>query len=164
MTWKGSAVAGTRYMAKYFHKDGSIEYILEDDSVFKEGLKWYNELYKRGLVDPDSISTSRADQAPKLDNGFAMIPGGSLPGWASKYYEVFPSDCTLYRSFTTANYTGGPSIVIFKDSENIETCLEFVDMLADPYEWLQVNYGPEGCMWQEDNGVLSITDEFAAWY
>ena len=163
MTWKGSAVAGTQYMAEYFHKDGSIEYILEDDSVFKEGLKWYNELYKRGLVDPDSISTSRADQAPKLDNGFAMIPGGSLPGWASKYYEVFPSDCTLYRSFTTANYTGGPSIVIFKDSENIEACLEFVDMLADPYEWLKVNYGPEGCMWQEDNGVLSITDEFAAW-
>ncbi|MBE5866712.1 MAG: hypothetical protein E7292_10970 [Lachnospiraceae bacterium] len=163
MTWKGSNVSGTQYMAEYFHKDGAVEYILEDDSVFKEGLKWYNELYKRGLVDPDSISTSRADQAPKLDNGFAMIPGGSLPGWATKYYEVFPSDATLYRSFTSATYTGGSSIVIFKDSENIETCLELVDMMADPYEWMKVYYGPEGCMWNEDDGVLSITDEFAAW-
>jgi len=45
-------------MAEYFHKDGAVEYILEDDSVFKEGLKWYNELYKRGLAAPDSISTS----------------------------------------------------------------------------------------------------------
>jgi len=163
MTWKGSAVEGTQYMAEYFHKDGSIEYILEDDSVFKEGLKWYNELYKRGLVDPDSISTSRADQAPKLNNGLAMIPAGSLPGAPSKYYEVFPSDATLYRSFTTSMYNGGPSIVIFKDSENIETCLELVDMMANPYEWLKVNYGPEGSIWQEDNGILSLTDEFAAW-
>jgi len=163
MTWHGSAVANTQYMAEISYKDGSISYILEDDSIYKEGLKWYNELYKRGLVDPDSISTSRADQAPKLDNGLAMIPGGSLPGWATKYYEVFPTDCTLYRSFTSANYTGGPSIVIFKDSENIETCLELVDMMADPYEWMKVYYGPEGCMWNEEDGVLSITDEFAAW-
>ena len=163
MTWKGSHVAGTQYMAEYFHKDGAVEYILEDDSVFKEGLKWYNELYKRGLVDPDSISTSRADQAPKLDNGLAMLPGGSLPGWATKYYEVFPSDATLYRSFTTKDYTGGASIVIFKDSENIEACLEFVDMMADPYEWMKVAYGPAGCIWQEKDGVISITDEFAAW-
>jgi len=163
MTWKGSSIFHTQYMAEQMYKDGSINYILEDDSVFKEGLKWYNELYKRGLVDPDSISTSRADQAPKLDNGYAMLPGGSLPGWATKYYEVFPSDCTLYRSFTTKTYSGGSSIVIFKDSENIEACLELVDMMADPYEWMKVYYGPEGCMWQEDNGVLSITDEFAAW-
>jgi multiple sugar transport system substrate-binding protein/putative aldouronate transport system substrate-binding protein len=92
-----------------------------------------------------------------------MIPGGSLPGWATKYYEVFPSDCTLYRSFATEKYNGGPSIVIFKDSENIETCLKLVDMMADPYEWMEVYYGPEGCMWNEENGVLSITDEFAAW-
>jgi len=163
MTWKGSSVANTQYMAETMTATGEINYILEDDSIFKEGLKWYNELYKRGLVDPDSISTSRADQAPKLDNGFAMLPGGSLPGWPTKYYEVFPSDAVLYRSFTTDTYAGGPSIVIFKDSENIEACLELVDMMADPYEWMKVYYGPEGCMWNEENGVLSITDEFAKW-
>jgi len=163
MTWKGSNSGFNPYMAEPMYATGEINYILEDDSIFKEGLKWYNEMYKRGLVDPDSISTSRADQAPKLDNGFAMLPGGSLPGWATKYYEVFPSDCTLVRSFVTANYGGGPSIVIFKDSENIETCLKLVDLMADPYEWMKVYYGPEGCIWQEKDGVLSITDEFADW-
>jgi len=162
-TWKGSAVANTQYMAETMTATGEINYIFEEDSIFKEGLKWYNEMYKRGLVDPDSISTSRADQAPKLDNGFAMLPGGSLPGWPTKYYEVFPSDAVLYRSFTSADYTGNPSIVIFKDSENIEACLEFVDMMADPFEWMKLYYGPEGCMWNEDDGVLSITDEFAKW-
>ena len=163
MIWHGSVIGNTQYMAETFHKDGAVNYILEDDSVFKEGLKWNNEMYKRGLVDPDSISTSRADQAPKLDNGFAMLPSGSLPGWPTKYYEVFPSDCTLYRSFVASSYNGGAALVIFKDSENIEACLEFVDMNADPYEWMKVYYGPEGCMWQEEDNVLSITDEFAAW-
>ena len=163
MTWHGTHISNTQYMTEVYHKDATYKYILEDDSVFKEGLMWYNELYRRGLIDPDSISTSRADQAPKLDNGLAMLPGGSLPGWATKYYEVFPSDATLYVNFTTKTYGGGPSIVIFKDSENIETCLELVDMMADPYEWMKVYYGPDGCIWQENDGVLSITDEFAAW-
>jgi len=163
MTWKGSHIYYTQYMTEVSYKDGSINYILEDDSIFKEGLKWYNELYNRGLVDPDSVSTSRGDQAPKVDNGLAMLPGGSLPGWPTKYYEVFPSDATLCGFFTASKYVGDTSIVIFKDSENIEACLEFVDLLADPYEWLKFYYGPEGCIWQENDGVLSITDKFAAW-
>jgi len=163
LNWHGSQVSDTQYMAERHVATAEVKYIFDDDSYFKEGLKWHNELYKRGLIDPDSISTSRADQAPKLDNGFAVLPSGSLPGWATKYYEVFPSDCNLVRSFTTKNYTGGASIVIFKDSENIEACLELVDMMADPYEWMKVYYGPDGCIWQEKDGVLSITDEFAAW-
>jgi len=163
MTWHGSDIYDTQYMAERNYATAELNYILEDDSMFKEGLKWYNEMFRRGLIDPDSISTSRADQAPKLDNGLAMLPGGSLPGWATKYYEVFPSDATLFCSFTNKSYSGGDSIVIFKDSENIETCLELVDMMADPYEWMKVYYGPEGCIWQEEDNVLSITDEFAAW-
>jgi len=163
MKWKGATASKLQYLSECFHATGEVNYALEDESAFKEGLKWYNELYKRGLLDPDSVSTSRADQAPKIDKGLAMIPSGSLPGWATKYYEVFPSDVTVYMDFTTEKYAGGPSIVIFKESENIETCLELVDMMADPYEWMKVYYGPDGCIWQENDGVLSITDEFAAW-
>jgi len=164
MTWHGGDIYYSQFMAEANYADATMKYILEDDSVFKEGLKWYNELYKRGLMDPDSISTARTDQAPKLDNGFAMLPAGTLPGWATKYYEVFPSDCTLYRSFTNETMTTcNNSIVIFKDSKNIEACLKLVDMMADPYEWMKVYYGPEGCIWQEKDGVLSITDEMAKW-
>jgi len=57
-----------------------------------------------------------------------MLPAGSLPGWSTKYYEVFLSDCTLYRSFATKDFIGDASIVIFKDSENIEACLD-IDIL-----------------------------------
>ena len=163
MTWHGSNVADNAYMSERNIATGEVNYILEDDSIFKEGLMWYNEMYRRGLIDPDSISTARTDQAPKLDNGYAMLPAGSLPGYAPTYFEVFPEDCTLYRSHVAANYTGSNSIVIFKDSENIEACLEYVDMLADANEYMRFYYGPEDCMWQEENGVLSLTEEAKAW-
>ncbi len=81
-------------------------------------MKWYNEAYRRGLMDPDSISTARSDQAPKLDNGLAMLPAGTLPGWATKYYEVFTTDTVVFRDFTTEKMTKVDNcIVINKDSE-----------------------------------------------
>lgn len=163
MLWHGSNIEDTPYMAERDITTGEVNYILDKDSIFKEGLQWYNEMYLRGLIDPDSISTSRTDQAPKLDNGYAMLPAGSLPGYAPTYFEVFPEDCTLYSSYESKNYTGSSSIVIFKDSENIEACLRYVDLLANQNEYMKLVYGPEGCMWQEENGVVSITPELAAW-
>lgn len=164
MTWKGSNISDTRFMSERNIATGEVNYILKDDSIFKEGLMWYNEMYRRGLIDPDSISTARTDQAPKLDAGYAMLPAGSLPGYAPTYFEVFPEDCTLYRDHIVEDYIGkDASIVIFKDSENIEACLEFVDMLADVNEYMAFYYGPEGCIWQEENGVLSLTEAAAAY-
>jgi len=162
--WHGGNVHYTQYMTELNHTTGEMNFIFEEDSLFKEGLMWYNELYRRGLMDPDSISTARPDQMAKVENGLAMLPGGTSPGWAPTYFEVFPSDCTLFMSFTDRIFGDpGSSIVIFKDSENIETCLKLVDLMADPYEWMKVCFGPEGCMWQEEDGVLSITDAFADW-
>jgi len=162
-SWHGYA-SNAIYFVEYSNATGEQKSIFEDDSLYKEGLKWYNEANRRGLMDPDSISTARTDQAPKLDNGFAMLPAGTLPGWATKYYEVFPSDVTVFRSFTTKDLTFvNNSVVILKDSEHIEECLKFVDMLADPFAWLNIYYGPDGHMWKSEGNVLSITDEFAAW-
>jgi len=152
------------HFVEFSNVTGEMKSIFDDDSLYKEGLKWYNEAYRRGLMDPDSISTARTDQAPKLDNGFAMLPAGTLPGWQTKYYEVFPSDVTVFHTFTSktmANVTN--SLVIMKDYEHIEECLKFVDMLADPFAWLNIYYGPDGHMWKSEGNTLSITDEFAKW-
>ena len=161
--WHGY-ISMEQHFVEFSNATGEQKSIFDDDSLYKEGLKWHNEAYKRGLVDPDSVSTSREDQAPKLDNGFAMLPSGSLPGWQTKYYEVFPSDITVFRSFTTKTITNpNNSIVILKDTEHLEECLKFVDMLADPFAWLNIYYGPDGHMWKSEGNTLSITDEFAKW-
>ncbi len=144
--------------------NGTVESIFEDDSVYKEGVKWYNEIYRRGLMDPDSISTSRTDQAPKLDNGFAMMPAGTLPGWETKYYEIFVPGLTVYRDFTTELMGGINScLVINKDSEHLEECLAFVNLMAESFSVLNMVYGPEGDVWEIDGNTLKITDRFAEW-
>ncbi len=164
MTWHGYHYWSHDFLCEVSQVYGTVESILEDDSVYKEGVKWYNEMYRRGLMDPDSISTSRTDQAPKLDNGYAMLPAGTLPGWQTKYYEVFVPGTTVYRNFTTENMSNVKNcIVINAETEYLEECLAFVNMLADPYAWLNINYGPEGVIWETDGNTLKITDAFADW-
>jgi len=142
----------------------SMKSIFDEDSVYKEGVKWYNEAYRRGLIDPDSISTPRPEQMAKVENGLAMLPAGTAPGWAPTYFEVFPSDVVVYYNFINTTLTNVSNcFVVNKDAENLEKCLKLVDMFADPYAFLNIHYGPDGHMWQSDGNVLSITDEFAAW-
>ncbi len=162
-TWHGYN-SSTRYLCEINNVTGTVESIFEEDSVYKEGLKWYNAAYRRGLMDPDSISTARTDQAPKLDNGYAMLPAGTLPGWQTKYYEVFVPGTTVARNFTTTTMTSvNNCLVINAETEYLDECLAFVNMLADPYAWLNINYGLEGVIWEKDGNTLKITDAFADW-
>ncbi len=162
--WHGYDSSINQFFVEANRITGSVTSIFEDDSIYKEGAKWYNEIYKRGLMDPDSISTARTDQAPKLDNGYAMLPSGTLPGWQTKYYEVFVPGTVVYRDFTTETMASvNNCIVINSETEHLEECLAFVNMLADPFAWLNINYGPEGIIWETDGNVLKITDAFADW-
>lgn len=36
-------------------------------------------------------------------------------------------------------------------------------MLADPFAWLNIYYGPDGHSGKSEGNTLSITDEFAKW-
>ncbi len=163
MYWHGCSGTYNRFCEANM-VNGSVESIFEDDSVYKEGAKWYNEMYRRGLMDPDSISTSRTDQAPKIDNGYAMLPAGTLPGWQTKYYEVFVPGNTVMMNFSTTDMTTvNNCLVINAETEYLEECLAFVNMLADPYCWLNINYGLEGVIWETDGNVIKITDAFADW-
>lgn len=163
--WHGGDAAWNNWMAEANYQTGEMSYILEEDSLFKSGIKWYYELNKRGLLDPDSISMSSTDQNPKTDAGLVMIPTGTKRGKPTTYYEVFPEGCLPYQNAASERMASPEwSIVIFKDSEHIEECLEFVNMMADPYEVMQVEFGPEGVMWQEEGNVLTVTDAALDFY
>lgn len=162
--WDGYDHNIYKYFIEGKHTTGEINSIFTEDSKYYEGLKWYNEVYRRGLMDPDSISTPRTDQAPKLTAGLAMVPAGTLPGGPPYCYEYFIPGLDLYYDFTVENMAANStSLVINAETEYLEECLEFVNMLADPYSVLNIMYGPEGDIWQMDGNVVSCTDEFLAW-
>ena len=94
--WQGYTESYLPYMLETNMVTGEFDSILSEDSLYYEGLKWYNEVYRRGLMDPESINTDRGTQAKKVDAAYAMVPGGTLPGWATKYYEYYIPGTNIY--------------------------------------------------------------------
>lgn len=140
--------------------EGTNTSILSKDSMYYKGLKWYNEAYKRGLIDPDSISNDRATQKPKVDNGYTMTPSGYLPGWAPKYMEYLIPGTKIYYNYNNPYGDSNLMIGINAKTENLDACLAFIDMLADPDAYLWVRSGPAGEAWDVDeNGVATITEK-----
>jgi len=140
--------------------NGTFSSILSKDSMYYKGLKWYNEAYKRGLMDPDSINNDRPTQKAKVDGGYTQIPSGYLPGWASTYLEYYIPDTNIYYNATNTYGDVRYMIGINANTENLDACLAFVDMLADPDAYLTINNGPDGEFWySDDSGNAYFTEE-----
>ena len=137
---------------------GTNTSILSKDSLYYKGLKWYNEAYKRGLLDPESINNDRATQMPKTQNGQTMVPSGFLPGWAPNYLEYYIPGTKVYYNgnnpYGDANYVIG----INAKSDKLDACFAFLDMLADPDALLVTSSGPEGEFWYADGTDAYFTE------
>lgn len=83
-------------------------------------------------MDPDSINTDRGTQAIKIDNGLAMVPSGTLPGWDPIYYEYYIPGTNIY--YSGINKAGDGVIVINAETEHLEELKAiFDDMKAEGY-------------------------------
>ena len=159
--WQGYVKNNLQYMIETNAVTDEHKSILTKDSLYYEGLKWYNECYRRGLIDPDSINTDRGTQAKKIDAGYAMVPAGTLPGYAPIYYEYYIPGTNIYNASVTTSSNYG--IVINAETEHLEECLEFVNMWLAPETYLNVRYGNEGSIWYAEGDTAYLTDEFIAW-
>lgn len=152
------------YLLEEDMANGTIKSILSSDSMYYRGLKWYNSAYKRGLIDPDSISNDRATQKPKVDKGYTITPSGYLPGWATTYMPYYVPGTKIHYNYNSAYGNSNYVIGINAQTQNQDACLKFIDMLADPDAYLCCRCGPKGEVWDVDsNGVASITDTALTW-
>lgn len=152
------------YLLEEDMANGTIKSILSSDSMYYRGLKWYNSAYKRGLIDPDSISNDRATQKPKVDKGYTITPSGYLPGWATTYMPYYVPGTKIHYNYNSAYGNSNYVIGINANTQNRDACLKFIDMLADPDAYLCCRCGPKGEVWDVDsNGVASITDTALTW-
>ena len=134
----------------------SYDYILDDDSVYKYGLWFMNQLYRKGLLDPDSITTDNATQHAKIEAGKALAGWASIPAYQKDgYFPVYVDGIT--SSFGTEEALGnGVYVLVNKKTENLDTCLAFVDMLADPVASLILRNGPQGELWDLDESGKAV--------
>ena len=152
-----------KFLLELDMEDSSLHSILEDNSMYYQGLKWYNAAMRRGLIDPDSMSTDRGVQATKIDNGYAMVPLGSLPGYpGGGYYPYYLEGTTLY--YPSESYIPGRVMVINAKTQNLDACLAYLNMMCDPDQVMQLQGGLEGDIWEKDeNGAIVYTEKYQAW-
>lgn len=138
----------------------SYDYILEDDSKYKEALAFYNQLYREGLYDPESITRERSNAVEKLAAGHALASWVSVPGFANAgLLPVWYEDCVI--SYPQVNPFGnGYYIAVNAKSENLDAALKFVDLLANPDSTLILGSGPQGELWDlDDSGNPILTEK-----
>ncbi len=152
-----------KFLLELDMKDSSMSSILDDNSMYYQGLKWYNAAMRRGLIDPDSINTDRATQATKVDNGYVMVPLGSLPGYpGGGYYPYYLEGTTLY--YPAETYIPGKVMVINAKTQNLDACLKYLNMMCDPDQVFQLEKGPAGDIWElDENGAVVYTPEYKEW-
>lgn len=132
----------------------------ERDSLYYKGLKWYNECYREGVMDPDSINNDRETQKAKVEKSLAcMIPSGTAAGWAG-YLPVYIEGQQLYPEKYEKPYGADNYLVVNANCKNIDAVLRMIDMLADTDAFFELNCGPEGILWEYGEDGLVYPTEY----
>ncbi len=145
--------------------DGELEYLLEEDGILYEALKWYNQLYREGLFDPDSINMDRATHQSMISangqNGTYIVSLADSPGWAPYYQPTyFAGEEIFFPNYSTYGATGS-YLVVNANTQNLDACLRLLNMMADPDIYLVWRSMPQGEEWDIESGnVAYITDAY----
>lgn len=144
----------------YDPQTGKFHDALEDNGPYLQMLKFYNDLYRAGLVDPDSMTQTYDQMSAKVKSGGVLFSifnySGSL-GFntdahlkAGKYmYCMKPEEAKpiVYGM----NTQGGDRVTtIGAKTEYPDLCMEIINYFATPEGRMIYQYGPKGETWNYD--------------
>ena len=146
---------------------------VEGDTPFWSGIKFYNKLYREGLLDPDCFITKSEDLKEKYDKGQYL--GGSV-NW---YYGTYNGNQraedpeTLKEYVTLPSYLGwgneknlggwfGKYFFVSSHSENVERAVMILDYLQSEEFSRDIDSGVEGRWTTDDSGKPSLTADTVA--
>ncbi|WP_082614773.1 ABC transporter substrate-binding protein [Paenibacillus sp. Soil787] len=141
--------------------------MLDDNSYYMRGLKFYFEANKMGLLDPDSLTQKFSDVANKYKDGqvlFAQFP------WVSSSYNS-PENTSAGKGFQFVPFAdeqmsssgfspyGGQRIwSIGAKTKYPDRVMQFLNWLYTPEGIEESNYGPKGLIWDIKDGKPTLTD------
>lgn len=159
--WFGYEPTELPYLLETDMINAEYKSILSEDSLYHEGLKWYNTVYREGLMDPDSINSDRSTQKAKVEVGkLAMVPSGTTPGWSPTYLQYYLPDTKIYAEHYGQKYGDQNYVIgISAECKEIDAAVAFLDALANPDVLYQMNCGPEGDAWYMEDGIAYIKDK-----
>lgn len=179
--WDGNYVMYVKAMATAYYgydefgfghynsETGEFYDALSEGSPYLEMLAWFNELYRRDLLDPDSMTQTYTDMIEKVQNGGVFFSifnyAGSLAYNKEEHYgenkimeSLVPTEARpIVYGLSTL---GGNRIwSIGANTQYPELCMEIINWLCTPEGRLTMDYGPKGLCWDYDeNGKTYLTD------
>ncbi|MDO5795084.1 MAG: ABC transporter substrate-binding protein [Turicibacter sp.] len=150
-------------------RDGEVIFTAVQDE-YKEALQYFHELYKEGLIDPESFTQDTSQYLAKGQNPNDIL--GSFIWWetaevvgpdrAENFTVMAPwknKEGIQVTGHANGEDFGRAAFVVTKANENVAETLRFIDMCYEKYTSPQLNWGSEGDVFTRDeNGVLVMNE------
>ena len=142
---------------------------LEEAGPYYDALKFYNKLYREGLLDPDSQTQGYSGMSEDYLNGTAFLNVFNFMGSAlyntpqhladgKIMYPVAPAEATPIR-YGLNVYGGNRIWSIGANTENPELCMAIYNWLATPEGRMTAEYGPKDvCWYYDEEGYTHFTE------
>lgn len=149
--------------------NGEFYDALAAGSPYLEMLKWFNELYRKGLLDPDSMTQTYDEMIAKVQNGGVFFSIFNYAGSLGYNKAVHYDEDKIMMSLVPENASpivaglstvGGNRVwAIGAKTQYPELCMEIINWLCTPEGRLTMDYGPKELCWDYDeNGKTYFTD------
>lgn len=144
--------------------------VFQEDGWYLTALKWYNKLYQKGLLHPDSMTQGYNEVASQLVNGEVFFnqfkwmgadlyntPDHIADGKAM--YCVPPADSK--NLVEGLNIYGGERIwTIGAKTQYPELCMAIINWFSTPEGTMTIKYGPQGTTWDyNSDGKAYLTED-----
>jgi multiple sugar transport system substrate-binding protein/putative aldouronate transport system substrate-binding protein len=154
----------------YDAASGEFHGALEKDGPYIEMLAFLNKLYRKNLLDPDSMTQTYVEMAEKMLNGGCYF---SLFDYAGSNY--FNNDSHLKENkimlpmlpqkaapavYELSKYGGQQIWSIGSSTKYPELCMEIINWLCTPEGFMTMEYGKQGDNWDYDDKGYPYLTEF----
>ncbi len=180
--WDGNMVMYVKSMATaYYGYDefhlglydcdaGKFYGALDEEGPYLEMLKFFNTLYREGLLDPDSMTQTYDEMATKVIGGGVFFSIFNYAGnlafntedhlAAGKYMTTMLPENATPITYGMSPYGGNRVWTIGANSQYPELCMEILNWLATPEGYMESEYGPKGLVWDYDAEGNTYFTEF----
>jgi multiple sugar transport system substrate-binding protein/putative aldouronate transport system substrate-binding protein len=153
----------------YDPSTGTYHNALEKNGPYLTALKFYNQLYQKGLLDPDSQTQKYDGQSQDFQNGTAFF---TIFNWMGSgtyntdahlaagkaMYPIAPAKATPI-AYGQNVYGGNRIWSIGAKTEYPELCMAILNWLSTPEGFMTSQYGPRGAIWDiGPDGKITLTD------
>ncbi len=149
---------------------GTFHDALEKDGPYLTSLKFFNTLYQKKLLDPNSMSQTYTEMIEKLKVGGVFFSIFNYAGSLSyntdahmsegKYmYTMVPQDA-VPLCYGMSPYGGNRVWTIGANTEHPELCMQIINWLCTPDGYMESLYGPKGVTWYYDDQGRACLTEF----